>query len=195
MTQWDSDRKNLLKLVQPWQVSEAGTLLETPIFALCQRNCASVTTANKAGTFYYLDTTDWVNVIALTADRHVVLVEQFRHGRKEVTLEVPGGMVDPGEEPLAAGLRELREESGYVGTGAQIIGAVSPNPAILNNLCHTVLVRDVTPRHQLALDGNEEIAVRLIPLDEIGSLIRDGMIHHALVVAAFHHLSLLPNLP
>jgi len=99
-------------------------------------------------------------------------------------------MVDPGETPLEAGPRELLEETGYAGAGARLIGTVSPNPAILDNRCHTVLVEQVEQVADQALESNEEIAVRLMPLAEISRLVRAGTIHHALVVAAFHHLAL-----
>ena len=177
-----------LKLVEPWDVEEAGTLVETRIFSVRQRQCTSRKDPSKTGLFYYLDGTDWVNVVALTQNEEVVLIEQYRHGLGEVTLEIPGGLVDAGEKPLEAGLRELREETGYTGGQAEIIGIVSPNPAIQTNRCHTVLVRGVAPAESQDLDAAEEIETRTVPLAEISSLIKKGVIHHAMVVAAFHHL-------
>lgn len=185
-----SDQGEYLSLVQPWVVEERESLVETRLFALRQRFCTSPTRPNKAGTFVFLDTADWVNVVAVTPNNELVTIEQFRHGTLEVTLEIPGGMVDSGEAPLDAGVRELREETGYAGTGAELIGRVSPNPAIQNNRCHTVLVRDATRTHETQLDANEEIAVRLVPLAEVPGLLRTGAIHHALVVAALSHFAL-----
>lgn len=178
----------LLTLVQPWHVEERALLMENRLFKVRSRYARSPTSQGKQGLFYYMDSLDWVNVIALTPERQVVCIEQYRVGTDEVTLEVPGGMCDPGEAPLAAGLRELREESGYAGATARVIGAVTPNPAIQNNRCHTILVEGARREHALHLDDNEEIAVRLVPLERIDPLIRDGTIHHALVLAAFMHL-------
>jgi 8-oxo-dGTP pyrophosphatase MutT (NUDIX family) len=180
-----------LSLVEPWQTDAPTSLHRTRVFTLREHRARSRVHPDKSGSFVYLDTGDWVNVIALTADERVVLVEQYRHGLRRVTLEIPGGMVDGDEDPLAAGQRELREESGYAGTGARLIGRVSPNPAILTNWCHTVLVPEVTRVGEPHPEGTEELGVRLVPLVEIGDLIRQGVIHHALVVAAFHHLTLL----
>lgn len=128
---------------------------------------------------------DWVNVIALTRDERVVLVRQFRQGVERVTLELPGGLVDGGEEPLAAGLRELREETGYVGGRARLLGVVDPNPAILDLQCHTILVEGVEPGGERSLDESEDIDVEVHPLREVRELIVQGRIHHALVITAF----------
>lgn len=175
------------KLVPPWQVREAGTIAKTPIFSLNKRRCTSPE-SGKTGDFVYLDSPGWVNVLAITDDDHVVMIEQFRHGLAAVTLEIPGGMVDGNESATVAGLRELREETGYAGDDAELIGVVSPNPAIQNNWCSTVLVRPAELREAIELDASEEIAVRLVALTDINALIRAQVIHHAMVVAAFHHL-------
>jgi ADP-ribose pyrophosphatase len=135
--------------------------------------------------FFRLQTSDWLNIIAVTAEQEIVFIEQYRHGADEVQLEIPGGAVDPGEKPEVAALRELAEETGFIGTQAIEIGQVNPNPGLFSNKCYTFLISDIIPGSQ-ALEDTEDIAVRLIPQSEIESLISSGTVPHGLVVAAFY---------
>jgi len=178
-------------LVGDWSPHEAELLIEAGIFTLRKIRAASPTEPSKVGEFVYIDAPDWVNIIALTDDDRVVLIEQYRHGIGAVTLEIPGGTVDAGEDGTTAGVRELAEETGYTGDDVQMIGTVTPNPAILNNICTTLLVRNARRTGEPDLDAMEEIAVRLEPLERIPGLIRAGKINHSLVLAAFHFLELL----
>lgn len=141
--------------------------------------------------FYVLESSDWINIIPLTAAGEVVMIEQYRHGSEEVTLEIPGGMVDAGESPLAAAAREMLEETGYAATREVVsLGKVRPNPAIHNNWIHTFLARDVSLRQKPVIESTEHTVVRLVPLADIPRLIADGSINHALVVVGFHWLAL-----
>ncbi|PIE24757.1 MAG: NUDIX hydrolase [Planctomycetota bacterium] len=139
----------------------------------------------EAHEFYTLDCRDWVNVLAWTEEERLVLVRQFRHGPEEFTLEIPGGAVDPGEDLLEAGLRELREESGYVAGEAKLLGAVNPNPAIFGNSCGTVLATGCRPEGELILDAGEDIQVMTLTPAEVRQAMRAGQVNHALVFAAF----------
>jgi ADP-ribose pyrophosphatase len=136
--------------------------------------------------FYILESNDWVNVIPLTENGEVVLIRQFRFGIEEVTLEIPGGIVDPGYTPLEAGQKELLEETGYFSSQWEYLGVVHPNPAFLNNRCHSFLARDVKKVAEITPEESEELEVLQVPYGEIKRLIRQGIISHSLVICAFH---------
>jgi ADP-ribose pyrophosphatase len=128
---------------------------------------------------------DWVNVVAVTAKREIVLVRQFRHGTGKTTLEIPGGAVDPSDRsPLAAARRELREETGYAARRWRRIGVVDPNPAFQTNACTTFLAEGAFPAGASDPDEGEDLEVVLVSRTRLRALLRGGVIRHALVVAA-----------
>jgi ADP-ribose pyrophosphatase len=134
--------------------------------------------------FFVVHAPDWVNVLALTPDYRIVLVRQFRFGVDAFSLEIPGGVMEAGEDPVAAGLRELREETGFTGRGARLLGSVHPNPAIQSNRCHLVFVAEAARTEGLEWDADEEIEISTLPVDEVLALARSGAITHGLVLNA-----------
>ncbi len=131
-----------------------------------------------------LETPEWVNVVARATDGRFVLVRQFRFGIGAVTVELPGGLVDPGEAPRTAAERELAEETGHRAARWTSLGAVQPNPAIHNNRCHQFLAEGCTPTQAQELDPGEDIQVLLWDEAEIRAAIRRGEIAHTLVLSA-----------
>jgi ADP-ribose pyrophosphatase len=134
--------------------------------------------------FVVIHPPDWVNVVAVTPDGRIVLVRQFRFGANALSLEVPGGAVEKGEDPVAAGLRELSEETGYGGGTVRLLGSVHPNPAIQDNKCHFILVDGAVPTGPLDWDDDEEIEISTAPAAEVLGWARSGRITHSLSVAA-----------
>jgi 8-oxo-dGTP pyrophosphatase MutT (NUDIX family) len=112
-----------------------------------------------------IDAPDWVNVLPVMADGRVVLVRQFRFGTWSNTLEIPGGMVDPGEDALTAATRELEEETGVRPAQMALIGASHPNPAIFGNRLHSFLATGCVQLHEGAQEGSEDIRVELVTRD------------------------------
>jgi 8-oxo-dGTP pyrophosphatase MutT (NUDIX family) len=141
--------------------------------------------------FYVIEAPDWINVVPLTDDGRVVLIEQYRHGTGEVSLEIPGGMVDAGESPADAAARELLEETGYEAGEVTPLGKTRPNPAIQDNWIHTFLARGLEYRREPLNAGTEQTVVRLVPVERIPALVEEGKITHSLVVVGFHWLGLM----
>jgi len=130
--------------------------------------------------FYILEFPDWANVVAVTEDGQVVLVRQYRHGIDAINLEIPGGVVDAGEEAIAAAARELREETGYIPRDIKLLSSVSANPAIQGNWCHLFLATGCRRVQEQDLDGTESITVELVNLAELREMLKVGNIHHSL---------------
>ena len=170
---------------KPWKVLSSRVNESFRIFSLRVDRALSPRT-HHAHDFYILESTDWVNVIPITPRREVVLVRQYRHGTREVTLEIPGGIVEPEDSPEDAARRELIEETGYKEREMVLLGSVNPNPAFLTNRCYTYVARDVVRMKMQEQDEKEDIEVVLRPLEEVPRLIREGEITHALVLAAFY---------
>ena len=174
--------------VERWTQIEEELVADMHIFQLMRLSARSPRTGMLRN-LARVHAGDWVNIIPLTPEREVVLVRQYRHGIDAITLEVPGGLIDPGETPLEAALRETLEETGYSGGLISLLGSVEPNPAFIDNRCHTFLIEGCTRTHELELDDGEDIEVVTVPLSEIGKLIATGEIRHALVICAFWWLS------
>lgn len=174
-----------------WLKLTTETIADCKVFSVHKHISRNISRrGERISDFYVLEPNDWVNVIPITPEGNVVLVEQYRHGIEGITLEIPGGTLDHNDNsPLQAAARELLEETGYVSPLELIeLGSVHPNPAIQSNLCHTFLARDVYKLQEPQFDTDEELEVRLVPLSEMDALIAAGRIRSALVIVAFHFL-------
>ncbi len=169
----------------PWIELEREHLQDCAVFRVA-RSWARSPRSGRPHPFYRIDSPDWVNVVPVTPEGRIVMVRQYRHGSCTHTLEIPGGMVDPGETPAEAAARELLEETGYRPERVEPIGALNPNPALFGNTCHTFVARGAVPVGQVRNEGNEETVVECVERDALFELARGGEIDHALVVAALY---------
>jgi ADP-ribose pyrophosphatase len=177
-------------MIKPWSKISSSRLGDFRIFTIRSDLKVSPRTG-KEHDFFVIDCVNWVNVVAVTSDAQIVMVEQYRHGSNSVELEIPGGMIDAADaSPALAGVRELREETGYEGENPRIIGEIYPNPAIMSNTCYTLLVENCELKHPTVFDHGEDLVTRLVPVSSIPELVGSGKIRHSLVVVALYHFEL-----
>lgn len=139
---------------------------------------------NKTFDRIILESVDWVNVVALDIQGRSLMIRQYRFGVGYTTLETPGGMVDPGEDSKTAAARELLEETGYVSEKWTYLGAVEPNPAYHNNLCHHWLAEDVYAANDQDLGDGESIALEFMQPAQVRESVESGELKHALALSA-----------
>lgn len=176
-----------------WNTEKKEFIADCKIFEVNKILATSKCGQKRTGNFFTLDCGAWVNIIPLTEQNEVIMVEQYRHGIGALTLEIPGGSVEISDADAGvAGIRELREETGCIAERWSYIGRNYPNPALQNNFCFTYLAEGARQIETPKFDGTgtERISIRKVELRQIPSLIRDGTINHALVIAAFHFLTL-----
>jgi len=129
-----------------------------------------------------LETPDFVNVVAVTPEKKIVVVRQYRFGVERITTEIPSGLMNKDETPEDAVMRELREETGYTSTQWKYLGWVEPNPAYHDNVCHQWLALEAVKTYEPELDEGEEIRVAELSLEELRNEIGQGRMRNALTL-------------
>lgn len=169
--------------LRPWRPLRRETVGSYRVFDV-QRVEFEDGEGRSRGDAFVFGVPDWCNVVALTPDDQVVLVWQYRFGSDAMSLEIPGGVVDPGEAPDQAARRELREETGYEAERWEPLLVVQPNPALQNNRCHTYLARGARPTGATRFDAQEELETVLVAAHRIPDLLDGGQVTHSLVQGA-----------
>ena len=165
-----------------WERLADDPLHDCRVWSLCRRRYRHPRNGRE-GEFFYINSRDWAMVVARTPGGGLVLVRQFRFGSDDFSWEFPGGIVDAGEDPVAAGLRELEEETGYVAERGRVIGTCRPNPAILNNRFHVIFAENARPGgNGTAWDEHEEMEIRDVPEADVFRWAVEGAITHALAL-------------
>ncbi|MDA0760303.1 MAG: NUDIX hydrolase [Proteobacteria bacterium] len=168
--------------IKSWSKVGRKTLVDLKILSVAEVSAVSPKTG-QTHPFYVFESVDWVNVLPITVDQQVVFVRQYRHGSAAISLEIPGGMVDPGELPAVAAARECLEESGFEANDLKSLGVLNPNPAIFNNRLHTFVAENLKPIRAIQNTATEETEVVLVPVAELSARLLSGEIDHALVAA------------
>ncbi len=174
---------------RPWRVVSDEHLQHCKVFDVHRATMESPR-SGEPHPFYRIESPAWVNVVAVTAEDDLVMVRQFRQGSREVTLEIPGGLVDPGESPEQAAGRELLEETGYRAGRIESLGSINPNPALFTNRLHMRVALECERVAEIRNGATEETIVELLPLAKLESALREGEIDHALVVASLYSFAL-----
>ena len=130
--------------------------------------------------YYVLEYNNWVNAVAVTEEGSIIMVKQYRHAASIVSLEIPGGVIEDGEEPENAIKRELLEETGYQFKTFELLSVVYANPSTANNLTYCYLATGGVKVQEQHLDEQEEIVVETYSVMEIKQLLADNKIAQAL---------------
>ena len=170
-----------------WELVKSGPGPDLALFRVrydWQRNPRSGHTVKAT----VLEAPDWVNVVALTPEGRLVVVEQFRFGSGEVTVEIPAGIVEEGEEHGKAAARELAEETGYSSGSWEYLGWSAPNPAYLDNRCHHWLARNAERTREPAPEVGEDLRADELSRDALRAEIAAGRFRHSLAFSALAHV-------
>lgn len=172
--------------IEVWETIGSREIADCRVFRVSEK-------IKKAGSkeheFFLIENPDWVNVVAVTKDFDVLLIEQFRHGTDEITLEIPGGLVDPGEDPETAAKRELAEETGFTSEKWVLLGRSRPNPALQSNWIYHYAAFDAEKTRDAEFDEHESVRSSLAAVTAIPDLIQSGALSHSLVIAAMQYFS------
>ena len=170
-----------------WETTSRNRVYDTPIFGVNKVHRKSQD--GREGDFVELDSPQWVNVVPYFVGTdgvpRFIMERQFRHGSESLTLEFPAGLVEKGESPRAAGLRELEEETGLVAHSFKFIGSVCPNSAFMNNTANFFLAEDlelVCGEDQRKLDANEAIDIVSIPVAQVLEKLGTGEMDNGIMV-------------
>jgi ADP-ribose diphosphatase len=170
--------------IRPWKTIQSTEVFSNGFLSVEESECER-SGDKKKGLFYKIQFPQWVNVIPVTKEGDIVFIRQFRHGVQKITLEIPGGIVESHETPLAGAKRELAEETGYCSDNFVSLGVVHPNPAIQGNVCNIYLALNASLSQEVNFDENEEIVIQKVKMNKLLEVLNSGQITNAMVLSSF----------
>ncbi len=169
-----------------WETLSTEYIIKKP-WATMRKDTCKMPDGTIVDDYYVLEYADWANAVAITEDNEILLVKQYRHAADVVLLEIPGGVIDAGEDPKTAMKRELLEETGYLFEDIEHISTIYPNPSTGNNRCHTFLARGGKLVQGQKLDAHEEIIVEKVSVKEVKQLLAEGKFGQALHISTLFY--------
>jgi ADP-ribose pyrophosphatase len=170
-------------MIKPWKILSSQYLIQDPWMTLRSDRC-ELPNGVVLDRYYVREIADFVQIVPINSQGHVLIVRQYRHGPQVVSTEVPGGLVDPGEDPIDAARRELLKETGCIADRFEPVSPLYTNPARNTNRAHTFIAhnaRIVQPPQQ---EDSEHIEFEFVSRDEVFALIDNGKFAHALHIAS-----------
>ena len=143
--------------------------------------------------YYIVELPNWANIVVVTTDEKIVLVRQYRYPVDQTTFELPGGVIDKGEDPMQAAIREMQEETGYHATEVEFLCKLAPNPAINDNTAYFYLAKNAIPGEKKNFDAFEDIDVVLFTKTEFLQLLRENRIQHGVMLGPIYEAMLKLN--
>lgn len=165
-----------------WKTLKSEYLIKRP-WLTARKDEVQLPTGVINKEYYVLEYPDWINVIEIDKNGKMIFIRQYRYALGETSFEIVAGVIEKGEEPLAAAKRELKEETGYAGGEWKDIMTLSPNPSTNTNLCHCFLATDVECVGTQNLDVTEDIEVFVMDKEKVLTMLRHNDIKQALMAA------------
>jgi 8-oxo-dGTP pyrophosphatase MutT (NUDIX family) len=169
--------------LQPWTIQESVYRIDEPFLRLRSDRIALPDGAIIDG-YFVRESRGFAIVAAITPEQRIVLVRQYKHGIRRVTLELPAGTIDPGEAPDVCAVRELAEETGYAGDPPRLLRSLYADPTSSDGIFHIYLIANATLQFAQSLDQTESIVVETVTLDEFRTMVHDGSIASGSQLAA-----------
>ncbi|WP_293886948.1 MULTISPECIES: NUDIX hydrolase [unclassified Sphingobacterium] len=180
--------------MEKWKLLSSEYICKEP-WATLRRDACELPDGRINDHYYVLEYPDWVNMVGVTEENELLVIKQYRHGAGIISLEIPAGTTEPGEDPRNAAVREMLEETGYAFDQIEEIATLYANPATSGNITYTYLMTGGKKVQEQALDEHEEIDVYLIPLEEAKEMLLDNKfsqaLHASALFYAFNKLGLL----